>query len=209
MKKLLFIMLCLGMFLNVNAQDEDYEEDSEHVFDNHQFYVQAGPSIPVGGEWKAFDDAKVGLALDLGTGFYFKKLNRNLNGFGFGIDWNFFDLSVNRFDATNTGFNRIAFVSVGSELGPLASFHLADDLNLDGFYRVGPTMLFETRDTGGGDLNGHVGWKHSVGASIRYRAMKLSLEADLGSLREIDGGVAPVTIRRAFNAFEIKFGCSI
>ncbi|MGB0851403.1 MAG: hypothetical protein ACPGTP_09145 [Bacteroidia bacterium] len=212
MKKLFFAILCLGVFFHTNAQDEDYDEDYEYVFDNHQFYLQVGPSIPTGGEWKSFNRARVGFALDLGTAFYLKRLNRGLNGFGFGIDWNHLDISVNRFDANTagTGFNRISFVSVGSELGPIASFHIADGLNVDGFYRVGPAMLFQTRSDGNGDLNGHVGWKHALGASVRYRAMKLSLEADIGKLRETENNSNGQFLRRrGFHAFELKFGFSL
>lgn len=210
MKKLFFITLCLGMFFHINAQDEDYDESYEFVFDNHQFYAQVGPSIPVGGEWKSIDGARVGFASDLGMAFYLKRLNEKLTPIGVGIDWNFMDLSINRFAVPiNSGFNRISYVSIGSELGPFVSYHIADELNFDGFYRVGPAMLFQTRGDGDGDLNGHVGWKHAVGVSLRYSAMKLSLEADLGRLRQTQNNSGNINLRKGFHAFEIKFGCSI
>ncbi len=213
---ILFIALCISTALfsqkdsnsgMINNDDLEDEFDGSYHFDDHQFYITLGPSIPLG-NWIETLDPRAGFAVDLGMTYYLKRLNADLDGFGFGIDWNILDLSVNRY---NNDVLKGNYVSIGSEIGPLGSINLTDDLNIDIFYHITGALKFVGFRDGIGDgveADVFFGWKHSVGSNLRFRAMKVSLEADLGKLRLIsDDNISD--FRTGFNALEIKFGFSI
>ncbi len=195
-------MLCFLSF-TCFAQDDDMEESEyAYVFDNHQIYIMAGATMPFG-DWKDLFETKTGFGLDFGTVYYLKRLNENIAPFGLGVDANYIDFSLNRFP---WDFNeKASFLSYGLELGPLASYNLVDELNLDLFYRFGSNMNFVTKLNDNDEINVFVGWKHSVGLNVRYRALKLGLEADLGKLRHANDDF---DTKYGFSAFEIKIGGS-
>ncbi len=202
MKKLMILFLVLGSYLSTDAQEQTYRP-----FDNNQFYIMGGVSRQVGGHWK-YQSGRSGLSIDVGSTYYIKKLNRRLNRIGFGIDVVYLDLNVSLMDSKNDETGSLSYFSIGSEMGPLVSYRINDKFSVDAFYRLG--MIQGGKSTSNRENLGLVGYRgvsQNIGGNLRFRRMKLGLEADLGHLQD-RSFLKENNVVNTVAAFELKFGFS-
>lgn len=207
MKKnnLLFAFLFVtGTLLNVNAQE------NRTLSNGFSIKIVLGvPSNSFGAEEPVDSTMKYGMmgGLQLGNQWYFHPADK----YGFGLMVNWFDLSA---AAKSAGDEARATIDLSVlEFGPIGTFALSDQMAIDGYYNLRPTILMniETWSNRYGDYSNTwegVGLTHAVGAGFRWSVLSAGLEYVFGKVKydsETFNGVDENKVMKA-NSFRIILG---
>jgi len=142
--------------------------------------------------------------------------------YGFGIMVNWADISMALKTDTHNGdqWARAAFDISFIEFGPVATIVLADNLALDAYYNLRPTvfsnaMVWNYASSGSADETyAYVGFgvSHAIGAALRYKIFNLGMEYVMGSINctgAYSGSAADETLENQkymTNCFRLKLG---
>jgi len=141
-----------------------------------------------------------GFALDLGTMLYFHSLEIN-EKFRLGVDWSILDFALLRTDDTedNTFF-------LGTRLGPLATYQLADKVLLDASFTLAPCIGF------GNEYDMDLLIRRNISIQARYNKFLLGFQLDFSKFSaenelydEFGSYVTNVNFRPNFMKFRIGF----
>ena len=120
------------------------------------------------------------LGLQLGNRWYVYRENQ----VGVAIMANWIDFSIT--SGSEDDFTTAAMNTSFLEFGPMGTFSLGNDMALDAYYNLCPTMLITGGVSDGDDETtlayGGFGFTHALGAAFRYKVFNLGLEYAMGSI---------------------------
>ena len=217
MKKaaLLFVLIiAISAFANVSAQDTKPTPKNRTLSKGFSIKIEYGiPSASYGTDIPVASDWKYGITvgLQIGNQWYFNPGEK----LGFGLMVNWFDCS---FAAKSVEDATRATIDLSvMELGPIATYALSNEMAIDAYYNLRPTMVQNfsrwTSSWGGhtgeySDTRSGYGFTNALGAGFRWRALSIGMEYEFGSVSESDGSLwsnenTPIM---KVNGFRILFG---
>jgi hypothetical protein len=188
MKKL---MLLLAVILFTGIITDSYAQKDRILSKGFSINLIAGiPSNNYG--WVVDvdldDEYKVGpiMGLQIGSRWYFSPGER----FGAGLMVNWFDFT-GAFKSTSSGsvtWNRFVADITVLELGPVATFKIADNLGVDAYYNLRPTGLASIITSSFGDEDDSEGYAgiaptHAFGAAFRWNVLSVGAEYVIGRIK--------------------------
>ncbi|MDO9254112.1 MAG: hypothetical protein Q7U54_01270 [Bacteroidales bacterium] len=154
--------------------------------------------------------------VQIGNRWYFKPKEKY--GFGLMVNWLDFAMGVKSGTIDGTEWARAVIDFSFLEVGPVGTFVLADNLALDAYYNLRPTVLSSaTVFTSSGEEDFTyayvgVGVSHAIGAAVRYKIFNFGMEYTLGSINSkgtFSGSSSDETLddqKNMVNSFRLKFG---
>jgi hypothetical protein len=150
--------------------------------------------------------------LQIGNRWYFSPKEK----FGFGLIVNWVDIS-GAFKSTADEFGQLDRTAVDfsvCEIGPIGTLALTDNIALDLYYNLRPTVfatyyVFSSNSLEDDDVGyGGIGLSHAFGTAFRWKVLNLGLEYVLGSIKcsdfETESGNPDEQLK--VNNFRIKVG---
>ena len=148
--------------------------------------------------------------LQLGNRWYFKTTNQ----YGIGLMVNWIDFTVG-LKSTTIGYSDYGIAALDFtflEMGPIGTFAISEDMAIDGYYNLRPTVFswaIASEDEDSYAAAG-TGFSHTIGAAFRYKALNIGLEYVLGSIKvsqDEDSGLnIPNNGKMNANSFRIIIG---
>jgi len=134
--------------------------------------TQVDASEKLGGIW----------GLKLGSRWYFKPNEK----YGFGLMVNWIDFSMAMKSSTingNTSGNAVADFSF-LQFGPIGTYAVTDDIALDAYFNIRPTVFENVIVPSSGDTYGYagVGTCEALGAAFRYKVLNIGIEYVFGGI---------------------------
>ena len=117
--------------------------------------------------------AENGYSFNLGTMIYLRNIEFH-DKIKVGLDWTIVNLDVVR--SANNG----AFVFGGTKLGGFATYHLLDQLLVDGGFSISPALTILVDDDNEG-IN--FGFRQTLSGRVRYSNLMLGLDYDFGTFK--------------------------
>lgn len=129
--------------------------------------------------------------LQLGNRWYFSPSER----FGLGLMSNWFDFTIGAKAGKTADFDwgRIVIDASIIEIGPVATVAIIDDLGIDAYYNLRPTVFSSALVSSNitGDQNfGTVGFgfSHAIGGAVRYKVFSFGVEYVVGIIKSREAG---------------------
>ena len=157
------------------------------------------------------------LGVQIGNRWYFKPKEKY--GFGLMVNWLDFTMGVKSVSDSDGDWARATIDFSFLEVGPVGTFVLADNLALDAYYNLRPTVLssaFVTSYSSSSDDETYtyvgVGVSHAIGAAVRYKIFNFGMEYTMGAINSqgtYSGSYDNVTLddeKNMVNSFRLKFG---
>jgi hypothetical protein len=154
--------------------------------------------------------------IQIGNRWYFKPKEKY--GFGLMVNWADFAIGVKSGTESGGDWARVAMDFSFLEVGPIGTVKLADNLALDAYYNLRPTVLLSSSvfTSSGSEDETYayvgVGVSHAIGAAVRYKIFNFGMEYTLGSINSkgtYSGSSDNVTLddqKNMVNSFRLKFG---
>lgn len=139
------------------------------------------PSADYGGAEDSEIEAPLSVGLQIGNQWYFFKEST----FGIGLNVNWFDIS--RASKTEDDYSVTAWDLRFIEFGPLGTIKIQDEMGVDIYYNLCPTLLMSLGYNDDSDFIGAgvgSGFTHAIGAGFRYQIFYAGLEYSLGDLSD-------------------------
>ena len=156
------------------------------------------------------------LGVQIGNRWYFKPKEKY--GFGIMVNWVDFAMGIKSGTESGNDWARATIDFSFLEVGPVVTFKLADNLALDAYYNLRPTVLssaYVFTSSGSEDETYAyvgVGVSHAIGAAVRYKIFNFGMEYTLGAINSsgtYSGSSDNVTLddqKNMTNCFRIKLG---
>lgn len=156
--------------------------------------------------------------IQIGNRWYFKPKDN----YGFGIMVNWVDISFAGKSGTESSadWGRVALDLSFLEVGPVGTFVLADNLALDAYYNLRPTVFSNafvwsyssSSEADEAYVYAGVGISHAIGAALRYKIFNFGMEYVLGGIdsegtySSSSNDVTLKSQKNMTNCFRIKLG---
>jgi hypothetical protein len=164
------------------------------------------------------DDYKLSslLGIQIGNRWYFKPKEKY--GFGLMVNWLDFTMGVKSGTIYDSDWARAVIDFSFLEVGPVGTFVLADNLALDTYYNLRPTVLSSASvfTSSGSEDETYayvgVGVSHAIGAAVRYKIFNLGMEYTMGAINSkgtYSGSLSDETLadqKNIVNCFRLKLG---
>ncbi len=186
------LIIAMGTFLNVNAQDAKPTPKNRTLSNGFSIKVEYGiPSKEFGTYEPVGDNSKYGISygLQIGNQWYISPMEK----LGFGIMVNWFDVT---FAAKSIDDESRATIDASIlEIGPIGTYALNSEMAIDFYYNLRPTVIINMEtwtSSWGGSTNQFsntwegVGVTHAIGAGFRWRALSGGMEYVFGSVNDTD-----------------------
>ncbi len=192
------------------------------------FIIRAGISLPSQGYGFSSEEKeeskeytpKLGLGLEIGNQWYvFRSGAENL---GVAINVNWFDLGLATKSTTSDGVDFTTAVFTGSfiEFGPMFTYKLTDDIGVDLFYNLKPTLMVSaaTLSNDGDNFSQAYtgfGFNNAIGTTFRWRALAFGFEYVFGNIKATNvnsddkNATVPDNYKMISNAFKINIGVKL
>ena len=154
--------------------------------------------------------------VQVGNRWYFKP--KENYGFGLMVNWVDFAVGVKSGTVIGDNWGRAVIDFSFLELGPVGTFKLADNMALDAYYNLRPTVLSSASvlTSSGSEDETYayvgVGVSHAIGAALRYKIFNFGMEYTMGAINSkgtYSGSSNNVTLadeKNMVNSFRLKFG---
>ncbi|MFO7828715.1 MAG: hypothetical protein R6V23_08860 [Bacteroidales bacterium] len=148
--------------------------------------------------------------LQLGNRWYFNPTEQ----YGIGLMVNWIDFAVGAKSTTINNFDYgIAAIDLTFlEVGPIGTYAISEDMAIDGYYNLRPTVFSyaivdEDEDS---YVSAGAGFSHTIGAAFRYNKLNIGIEYVFGGIevsQEESAGInIPNNEKMSVNNFRIVFG---
>jgi len=176
---LLVLTLTFGFLFNSSAQTDRKLTKGFSIN-----LVTGFPSASFGAEDDIADDFKYKtmFGIQIGNRWYFNPSDKG----GIGLMANWVDITTAIKNQDNIKRATIDFSL--AEIGPIGTIALSDDIAIDGYYNLRPTVVssLTINETIDGDQTSvYIGFgaSHAIGAAFRWKALNLGLEYVVGSIK--------------------------
>jgi hypothetical protein len=154
--------------------------------------------------------------VQIGNRWYFKP--KENYGFGLMVNWVDFAMGVKSGTESSSDWGRAVIDFSFLEVGPVGTFKLADNLAMDAYYNLRPTVLSSASvftSSGSEDETlayVGVGVSHAIGAAVRYKIFNFGMEYTMGAINSkgtYSGSSDNETLddeKNMVNSFRLKFG---
>jgi hypothetical protein len=151
--------------------------------------------------------------LKIGNRWYFKPKEN----YGFGLMVNWFDFSMAIKSTTvsgNTSGIGVADFSI-LQLGPIGTYAVTQDIALDAYYNLRPTIFERVIVPSSGDSYGYAGFgfSNALGGAFRYKVLNIGIEYVFGGINTTytttgssSGSTPSDTQKLVTNSFRILLG---
>jgi hypothetical protein len=125
---------------------------------------------------------KTTFGLELGNRWYFNATEKY--GIGLMVNWIDFSIGMKSTNFNNQDYGIAALDLTFLEVGPIGTYALSEDMAIDGYYNLRPTVFSyaiadENEDS---YASAGTGISHTLGAAFRYNALNVGLEYVLGNI---------------------------
>jgi hypothetical protein len=212
---LIAIILLVGLTTNLFAQKDRTLSNGFSVnlilgFPSNTYGVQSDSQID--------DQYTMGTiwGVQIGNRWYFKPKEKF--GFGLMVNWADFAMGIKSGSDSDGDWARATIDFAFLEVGPVGTVKLADNLALDAYYNLRPTVLSSASvfSSSGSEDDTYayvgVGVSHAIGAAIRYKIFNFGMEYTFGAINSkgtYSGSSDNVTMedqKNMVNSFRLKFG---
>lgn len=183
MKKSIFI---LTIVILLGGLTEGFAQKNRTLSKGFSIKAQLGfPTANYGTIEDVDDEFKFGpsYGLQIGNQWYFSPKEN----YGFGLMVNWFDVTFTRkkTDIAGAEFDRASTDYSLLEFGPVGTYALNEEMAVDGYYNLRPTIMATAYQLEGEDAEGYGGFgiTHAFGAGFRYNVLYFGLEYVLGSVK--------------------------
>jgi len=148
--------------------------------------------------------------IQLGNRWYFNPTEQY--GIGLMVNWIDFAIGAKSTTINNSEFGIAAIDFTFLEVGPVGTYAISEDMAIDGYYNLRPTVfgyaiVDEDEDS---YVAAGAGFSHTLGAAFRYNKLNVGIEYVLGGINvsqeESDGINIPNNEKMSVNNFRIVFG---
>jgi hypothetical protein len=133
------------------------------------------------------DEFKLGalFGVQIGNRWYFNP--SETSGFGLMVNWFDFTLSAKGGSEGSTDWGRAVMDISFLEVGPVGTFALSDEMAIDAYYNLRPTVLSSAvviESSFGDETYGYAGFgiSHAFGAAFRYKVFNVGVEYVVGGI---------------------------
>lgn len=126
--------------------------------------------------------------IQLGNRWYFNP--KDNYGFGLMVNWVDFAFAGKRKSEDGYDLARATMDITLCELGPIGTFKINDDIAIDGYYNLRPTILTSGLVESGGDLTEDNAWGYAgfgltntLGAAFRWKVLNVGVEYVFGDVK--------------------------
>jgi hypothetical protein len=187
MIKILKVLTLFGVLIastQVKAQDDTATKNG--------FSINVELGILSGSYGSAYGTDRLGSGLNyglqVGNRGYLKRFGEG--GFALMTNWFSYNMSIKNTETIKSTTIEMTFI----EIGAMYSHPLNDDMAIDGYYNLEPTLIgtatVNKKDDGQSLAGFGVG--HVLGAAFRYKVFNLGLEYHLGSITGTYAGIGSI-----------------
>ena len=208
-KNLLFLalVLCIGFLSSVQAQRAI----------KNGFSINAVIGVPSGsfgldGIESLNSDLQLKMlyGLQLGNRWYFNPTEQY--GIGLMVNWIDFTIGAKSTTINNYDYAVAALDLTFLEVGPIGTFAISEDMAIDGYYNLRPTVFSWAivSEDDNSYASAGFGFSHAIGTAFRYKVLNICVEYVLGSIKvsqeESSGISIPNNGKMNPNSFRILIG---
>ena len=205
---LLVLVFSIGMLSNIQAQraiKNGFSINAVIGVPSESFGLDGIPEI-------INSDLQLNMlfGLQLGNRWYFKSTDK----YGIGLMVNWIDFAVGLKSATilYSDFGIAAIDITFLEVGPIGTFAISEDMAIDGYYNLRPTLFSWAVASEDEDsyASAGTGFSHAIGTAFRFKVLNVGLEYVLGNIKvskdEDNGIYIPNNGKMKTNSFRIFIG---
>lgn len=192
MKRILTVLAVIGA---LTASTQLKAQDDHATKNGFSINVELGIPSKEYGAVNASDGFEYGLnyGLQVGNRWYLKRFDKG----GVALMANWFSYSMAR-KSEGSGIYQLEAATVEMtfvELGAMYSHPLNDDMAIDGYYNLEPTLIASAMvdNNDNGIALAGFGFGHAFGAAFRYKVLNIGLEYHLGSINGSYSGLGDIS----------------
>lgn len=183
MKKKVFVLVFvffIGMLSNIQAQ-----RAIKNGFSINAVIGLTSESFGLDDMESMNSDAQIKTlyGLQLGNRWYFNPTEQ----YGFGLMVNWIDFAVGAKSTTINNFDYgIAAIDLTFlEIGPIGTYAISEDMAIDGFYNIRPTVFSYAivDEVENSYVSAGAGFSHTIGTAFRYNKLNVGIEYVLGGIK--------------------------
>ena len=205
---LLVLVFFIGILNNIQAQraiKNGFSINAVIGFPSGSFGLDGTPEI-----LNSDLQLKMLYGLQLGNRWYFNPTEQY--GIGLMVNWVDFTVGLKSITSGNYDYAIAAIDFTFLEVGPIGTFAISEDMAIDGYYNLRPTLfsyaiVSEDEDS---YASAGIGLSHAIGTAFRFKVLNVGLEYVLGSIKvsqeEENGFNIPNNGKMKTNSFRIFIG---
>ena len=204
---LLALVLCIGFLSSVQAQ-----RAIKNGFSINAVIGVPSESFGLDGIENMDSDIQLkGLyGFQLGNRWYFNPTDQY--GIGLMVNWIDFTIGAKSTTIQNNDYGIAAIDITLLEIGPIGTFAISEDMAIDGYYNLRPTVFSWAivDDDDDSYASAGIGFSHAIGTAFRYKVLNIGFEYVLGSIKvsqeEDNGFYIPNNEKMKTNSFRFLIG---
>lgn len=155
---------------------------------------------------------KISFGLEIGNQWYVWRTSDETMGVAINVNWFDFQIGSRKMDVPFFGSmtNRVINFSF-LEFGPMYTYAVNDEIGLDGYLNLKPTVLagVSTGDNVDSSALVGLGFTYALGANFRWRALLVGLEYGFGKVKVADTDNTDFTQKVNTGMFKINLGVKL